>query len=118
MIGIPPPPDMPEDCQASWYWDEICDAVAAHELGRHIIEGPIEYYADCQPVQDLIMGAVEAGVVGHLVPVAGFAKPQRLHSLVAPYRRRPGGLAEREDAIRRQELHRPVPRRHRAGDPA
>ena len=95
MIGIPPPDGLPRDCWATWYWLEICDAVAAHEAGAHIIEGPIEYYAYCEPVQDLITGAIEAGVVGHHIPVAGFAEPQPLHSLVAAYRVTPAGTGDR-----------------------
>jgi hypothetical protein len=112
MMGIPPPPRLPRDCWAGWYWSEVCDAVADHEkfTEEGIEEGPL---TECPAVQDLITGAVEAGVVGHRIPVAGFSEPVQLSTLLAPYRTHEGGAAEREHTERRRVLDRPVPRRYR-----
>ena len=113
MIGTPSPKDVPRDQLAAWYWGRIQHEVELHE--RHGY-GPVD--EGCLVVQDLIVGAIEAGVIGHCIPVAGFSEPQPLHSLVAPYRTRPGGLAEQQEAARRAALDRPVPRRFRSVDPA
>lgn len=71
-IGIPPPPDAPDDQVAAWYFGAVQQADA---------EG------DDKAIQDLISGAIDAGVVGHLISVAGSPNPVRLHTLLAPYRR-------------------------------
>lgn len=87
--GIPPPAGMAREFIAAWYWSEVQRCDEAHQ-DRHI--------------QGLILGAMEADVSGHLIPVAGFTQPQPLSSLLAPYRTREGGLAEREEAARRRVL--------------
>ena len=110
-LGTPPPEDMPREFWAAWYWDEIQNAAAEHS--DHISPA-----TECIAIQDLITGAIEAGVIGNCIPVAGYAKPQTLAYLVAPYRTREGGAAQREEAERRRVLDRPVPKRFRWGDPA
>ncbi len=80
MIGVPPPDGLPRECWASWYWTEIQEAAAEHS--DHISPA-----TECIAIKDLISGATDAGVVGHCIPVAGFAEPQPFHWLVAPYRR-------------------------------
>jgi hypothetical protein len=69
-LGIPPPADLPRDQWAAWYWNAVLEADD-----------------DRTCVEDLISGAIDAGVVGHRIPVAGFSELQPLHSLLAPYRR-------------------------------
>ena len=69
-LGTSPPPSIRDRSEvAAWYWDQVQSA------------------PDAAAVEDLISGAIDAGVVGHLVPVAGFARPVQLHELLAPYRR-------------------------------
>lgn len=72
-LGIPPPPDLTErPAVAAWFLEEVETAYAAGDAAR---------------VQDLISGAIDAGVVGQQIPAVGFAHPQQLSTLLAPYRR-------------------------------
>jgi hypothetical protein len=73
-LGIPPPPGVPRDQWAAWYWNAVLEADD-----------------DRACVEDLISGAIDAGVVGHRIPVAGFSELQQLSTLLAPYRQDPCG---------------------------
>jgi hypothetical protein len=83
-LGIPPPPEIPRDQWAAWYWDQIQSVAAdADDCGIPPSESLM--------VEDLISGAIDAGVVGHRIPVAGFSELQQLSTLLAPYRQDPCG---------------------------
>jgi hypothetical protein len=84
-LGIPPPADLPRDQWAAWYWSTVKEAIADHDDGVDRCE--LKPSGGCPIVEDLISGAIDAGVVGHRIPVAGFGELQPLHSLLAPYRR-------------------------------
>jgi hypothetical protein len=74
-LGIPPPADLPRDQWAAWYWGEIQDAAKDYTEWSEVL------------IEELISGAIDAGVVGHRIPVAGFSELQQLSTLLAPYRR-------------------------------
>lgn len=100
MIGTAPPPALADrPAIAAWYAEQVDAAAAEHPDDP--TGGPA--------VQDLITGAIAAGVVGIEIPVPGFALPQPLHQLFAPYRRRPNGLTAQQDAARRHALKLPLP---------
>ena len=85
-FGVGPPPDLPDDRVAAWYWDQVAAAVDDHERGLHYCDPDTPSYVFCGPIQDLIVGATQAGVCGHVVPVAGFPEPVPLRFLLAPFR--------------------------------
>lgn len=75
MTGIPPPPGMPRDCQAAWYWAEIQAAASDYTEWAEVL------------IDELIAGADEAGVTGHRIPVAGHTQPVPLSVLLGAYQR-------------------------------
>lgn len=107
MIGTRPPAELTDRTAiAAWYWRMVRTDPCSSGPYDEDDFGP----GDCEHIQDLITGAIEAGVCAAEIPVHGFDQPQPLHYLLAPYRTVPGGLAERSAAARRAVLDQP----HRA----
>lgn len=101
---------------AAWYWEQVR---AVHHRWDLAVEtgDPVDGgYADA--IQELIAGAIDAGVSCLPVEVDGGRRSVPLHELFAPFRRRPNGYRETSDAELRAVLDDPrVPRGRRVGRP-
>lgn len=97
-LGTPPPAGLGDDKPliAAWYACAIQEHVQLEVDGARACRDPW----GCTEIQELASGAITAQVVGEAVTVSWRPHPIPLHELLGPYRRAPGGLAERSDKAR------------------